>query len=472
MSKKTSKSPKATKSESKPKTKKAKAAPEAGAEAPPAAEPASTAEVATEATPEATPEAEAVTSNLQIKKDANGRFWVVPKDGSQEHGPYDTKKEATDAKHGLASGGAAPAAATETKPAKAKKEPKPKRVSALDAAAQVLAAGKEPMNCMAMIEAMATQGLWSSPGGATPHATLYSAIIREIATKGAESRFVKKDRGMFAAASAQTYNHYLRTAKQFTRWLVRDRRIPSDPLVHLSNINTSVDRRHDRRALTYEEFARLSDAARTGKAIEGMSGPDRAMLYVLAGWTGFRKGELGSLTRTSFRLEGEPATVTVAAGYSKRRRTDTQILHPEVVEQLKAWLAGKKLAPDQLLFVISERAGGLERDTSNMIRKDLARARELWLKEAATADEQKQRGESDFLRYETRDGLFADFHSLRHFFITSLERSGISPKMAQTLARHSDIRLTLGIYTHVGLRDQTLAIEALPSPTATVRAAM
>lgn len=63
-------------------------------------------------------------------------------------------------------------------------------------------------------------------------------------------------------------------------------------------------------------------------------------------------------------------------------------------------------------------------------------------------------------------GLYADFHSLRHFFITSLERAGVSPKMAQTLARHSDIRLTLGIYTHVGLHDQTAAIEGLRGPTA------
>jgi hypothetical protein len=106
-----------------------------------------------------------------------------------------------DAKVAIASGATSPAQTSEAKSARVKKvkEPKPKRVSALDAAAQILATSAEPMNCMAMVEAMATQGLWSSPGGATPHATLYSAIIREIATKGAESRFVKKDRGMFAA---------------------------------------------------------------------------------------------------------------------------------------------------------------------------------------------------------------------------------------------------------------------------------
>jgi HB1, ASXL, restriction endonuclease HTH domain len=80
------------------------------------------------------------------------------------------------------------------------KQPKAKKVGALDAAAHDLAGSKEPMNCKDLIEAMAKKGLWTSPGGKTPHATLYSAIIREIALKGKESRFVKKDRGQFATA--------------------------------------------------------------------------------------------------------------------------------------------------------------------------------------------------------------------------------------------------------------------------------
>jgi integrase len=58
----------------------------------------------------------------------------------------------------------------------------------------------------------------------------------------------------------------------------------------------------------------------------------------------------------------------------------------------------------------------------------------------------------------------ADSHSLRHLFMTSLERAGVSPKMAQTLARHSDSRLTLGVYTHVELPDRFAAIESLPGP--------
>lgn len=66
--------------------------------------------------------------------------------------------------------------------------------------------------------------------------------------------------------------------------------------------------------------------------------------------------------------------------------------------------------------------------------------------------------------YRKHAGLFADFHSCRHRFITNLERAGIRPKVAQTSARHSDIRMTLHVYTHAELADQTVAIGALPGP--------
>ncbi len=85
------------------------------------------------------------------------------------------------------------------KKTKAPKEPKAKKTSALDAAAQVLAESKEPMNTRQMIEVMAAKKLWTSPGGKTPHATLYSAILREINEKGKDARFTKTERGKFAA---------------------------------------------------------------------------------------------------------------------------------------------------------------------------------------------------------------------------------------------------------------------------------
>jgi hypothetical protein len=62
----------------------------------------------------------------------------------------------------------------------------------------VLGEKKSPMTTKEMIEAMAAKGYWSSPNGQTPAATLYSAILREIKTKGKDSRFKKADRGLFA----------------------------------------------------------------------------------------------------------------------------------------------------------------------------------------------------------------------------------------------------------------------------------
>lgn len=86
------------------------------------------------------------------------------------------------------------------KPATAKKKTpnKDKKLSALDAAAKVLSEAKEPLRCKELIERMEAKGYWKSPGGKTPHATLYSAIVREINTKGKDARFKKQERGLFA----------------------------------------------------------------------------------------------------------------------------------------------------------------------------------------------------------------------------------------------------------------------------------
>jgi len=108
-------------------------------------------------------------------------------------------------------GRAAKAPKTEGKPAKAPKaakEPKaakpakPRRVSAIDAAARVLAEAGKPMKAREMVEAMEAKGLWKSPGGKTPEATLYAAIIREISAKKKDARFRKTERGTFEATGA------------------------------------------------------------------------------------------------------------------------------------------------------------------------------------------------------------------------------------------------------------------------------
>ena len=96
--------------------------------------------------------------------------------------------------------------APKTNKRKGQKKPaadaKPKRLSALDAAAQVLQKSGQAMRSTEMIAAMAEQGLWTSPKGKTPHATLYAAILREISAKGKEARFRKVERGLFAHAGS------------------------------------------------------------------------------------------------------------------------------------------------------------------------------------------------------------------------------------------------------------------------------
>ncbi|MBE7461909.1 MAG: hypothetical protein HS116_00320 [Planctomycetes bacterium] len=91
---------------------------------------------------------------------------------------------------------------------KAEQEPKARKMAAredgtmsgLDAAAQILGDAKEPLDCKTVVERAFEKGLWK-PAGKTPAATLYSAIIREIAKKGADARFRKAERGKFERAS-------------------------------------------------------------------------------------------------------------------------------------------------------------------------------------------------------------------------------------------------------------------------------
>jgi len=144
--------------------------------------------------------------------------------------------------------------------------------------------------------------------------------------------------------SVQTSNHYFKAVKSFVRWLVRERRLKSNPLDGISALNVATDGRHDRR-------------------------------------------------------------------------------------------------------------------TSEMLQFDLKSARAIWLGEAANKKEREKREKSDFLLYKDSRGLFADFHSLRHTFITNLVRADVSPKIAQALARHSDIRLTMNRYTHI---DQAERCNLLP----------
>ncbi len=60
------------------------------------------------------------------------------------------------------------------------------------------------------------------------------------------------------------------------------------------------------------------------------------------------------------------------------------------------------------------------------------------------------------------DGRVVDFHGQRTTFITGLARAGVVPAMAQQLARHSDIKLTMGTYTRLTMQEMATAVGTLP----------
>jgi integrase len=233
--------------------------------------------------------------------------------------------------------------------------------------------------------------------------------------------------------SLRSLHHYTRVVKGFSRWLWRDGRATEDTLAHLTSPNPDADRRHERRALTLEEMARLIQTAETGPVVLTLPGPDRAALYRVALGTGFRAAELGSLTPESFHLDDDTPTIIVAAAYSKRRRDDVQPIRPDLADALRPWLSTK--AGGAPVFRIDSH------HTAHLIRADLKAAG---------------------IPYVDASGRVADFHALRHSYITALAMSTAPVKVVQSLARHSTPTLTLGLYSHVQLYDQTAALDALP----------
>jgi integrase len=243
-----------------------------------------------------------------------------------------------------------------------------------------------------------------------------------------EALLAQSGRGLSIATS----NYYLTAIRGFTRWLVRDGRAPNDPLAGLARMNPDSDVRVERRSLTPAEFTALFKAAVDGREYRGLTGPDRALLYLTAANTGLREGELASLTSGSFDFKA--LTVTVQAAYSKRRRKDVVPLRPELADRLRAWLGKRKAGAHAW-------PGRWIQDGAEMIRLDLAAAG---------------------IPYIDAEGRVYDFHSLRHQFISNLATAGVHPKVAQELARHSTITLTMDRYTHVALHDQAAALEKLP----------
>jgi excisionase family DNA binding protein len=258
-----------------------------------------------------------------------------------------------------------------------------------------------------------------------------SGRLRRFKRKDVEALIERHERG----AGVATSNHYLTSIKAFARWLVKDRRNNVDPLFHLSRLNAEVDLRHPRRALAEDLFSRFIEVTGAGATFRGLTGSDRLILYTLAAQTGFRASELGSLLPASFTFYTDPPTVTVRAAHSKHRRKDVQPLRPDVAEMMRQYSVAKP--KDEPLW-----PGTWTLAAAEMLRGDL---------------------EAAGIPYQDDDGRYFDFHAMRGQFISFLAAGGVHPKVAQTLARHSTITLTMDHYTHLDVLDVAGALDTLPA---------
>lgn len=259
----------------------------------------------------------------------------------------------------------------------------------------------------------------------------FSAALECLSNEPDYRRRGKPSKGV-KRLSPQTRNHFRAAYKSFTNWLYRTHRLLGDPLLNIAKWKTEGFQTFQRRALTTEEFAALERSTEASARRFGISGVDRAALYRLAVCTGFRRGELASLTPRAFAFGDQPA-VALGAEFSKNRKPWTQPLERETGDLLHRWLAGRDRSA--LLW-----PGLNDVNTAAMLVADLDAAG------VAAIDD---------------DGTLVDFHALRHTFCSWLALRGVSETLVQRLARHSSSTLTDRFYVHVGLEDLRGAVDQL-----------
>ena len=249
-------------------------------------------------------------------------------------------------------------------------------------------------------------------------------------------------------ASEHTKRHFVRACKQFCKWAVQDGRANTNPIEHISR-SAAVET--ERRALTSDEIEVLLYYIRQSGSIFKLSGEERVLLYRFAIETGLRADEIRSLTRLSFDFKQR--TVSVASTDTKNKKPAVLPLKAAMVEEIKERV--RNLMPTASVFRVPE-------NSARMLQKDLQETRKKWIKDVVQdPDEHRRRVESDFLKVQTAEGKIV-FHSLRHTFSSLLAQSGVHPKIAQELMRHSSIDLTMSIYTHAQAEHVAAAVDALP----------
>jgi integrase len=218
---------------------------------------------------------------------------------------------------------------------------------------------------------------------------------------------------------ASTFVHYRASIGHFLAYLETEGMLAKNPIAKVETPSVEADRRYLRRPLSPGEVRRLMDAAlaRPGP-LQGHSGPDRAWLYAVFYFTGYRKKEVNSLTPESFDLDGPSPVVRLKAADAKARRKADLPFPAEYVPAFRAWLATKP--PGKPPWRLRSNA------TIRMMAKDLKAAG---------------------IPYRDEQGRCAGLHGFRMTRSTLLVRAGFDVKTVQAASRHKDVKMTLETYT-------------------------
>lgn len=253
--------------------------------------------------------------------------------------------------------------------------------------------------------------------------------------------------------SAQTRKHYERAVKSFGRWLAASGRLDRDPVARLEVTHVDAgDVVHDRGAFRPEEVEAIVAAARGGPAFRGLTGDQRALLYLFAACTGLRAKECAAVRRGDF---GEGlASVRLAGHFTKNSKDAIQPIPSFLRPAIEAYVQG--LGDEDFLWpggwTQDERGRWVEagwvagKEAGVMLRRDAARAGIAVGRDGKAAN----------------GGRVLDFHSFRHSYVSALDRAGLSEGLARKLARASS-RAILERYTHRELAELAEAVEALPA---------
>ena len=289
------------------------------------------------------------------------------------------------------------------------------------------------------IRAMADDAKWNFVSEITADdVNAYTAALREDGRAG------------------QTVRNHLSAIKAFTSWLHRTYKLNIDPLLSVHKPNARAERQWDRRYLLHDEWHWLRASAEQASACRNVSGQERALLYATAIQTGLRSSELRCLTRGRLFLSVDPPYITVPARSTKNRKDARQYVAQDLAVALARHVRAK--APKAPVFDMPS-----PYDVADMLRDDLAAARQAWLGAAKhDPEEQRRRQESDFLLATNHDGQRLDFHALRHTCGAWVAMTGAHPKAIQAVMRHSSITLTMDTYGHLFPGQEADTIARLP----------